>query len=80
MNSFTNGRHLNYNQMQLILFLVCLGDQGGALVSYESGEPVVIGIASWVLLGCSQPKNPGVFARTSAALEWIHTHTQIEVY
>lgn len=72
-----NGCSLYSNHTLFLLCLVCNGDQGGALVSYESDKPVMIGIASWTLIGCSQPKRPGVFARTSAALEWIHTHTQI---
>eukprot|EP00980_Cylindrotheca_fusiformis_P020361 scaffold7377_cov92-Cylindrotheca_fusiformis.AAC.1 len=49
----------------------CQGDSGGPLVLEKSSNShVLVGLVSWGE-GCGRPGIPGVYARTSAALEWI---------
>eukprot|EP00980_Cylindrotheca_fusiformis_P025391 scaffold13563_cov122-Cylindrotheca_fusiformis.AAC.1 len=49
----------------------CQGDSGGPLVLEKSSNShVLVGLVSWGK-GCGRPGIPGIFARTSAALEWI---------
>ncbi|OQV21591.1 putative Ovochymase-2 [Hypsibius exemplaris] len=50
----------------------CNNDSGGPLVCMsQSGTFKVVGISSRVASGCDNPDHPLVFARTSAAAEWI---------
>jgi len=55
----------------------CYGDSGGPIVerSYRGDGTFVdihVGIVSWGD-GCANPNKPGVYARTSAGVDWIRT-------
>ncbi|XP_077407647.1 transmembrane protease serine 9-like [Vanacampus margaritifer] len=51
----------------------CQGDAGGPMVSEQDSLWIQSGIISFGL-GCSQPKNPGVYVRVSRYQSWINSH------
>lgn len=57
-------------------FEACFGDYGGPLVSFETGEPSLIGIVSWGDR-CGLPGFPGVYSKVVAAREWIHSYAGV---
>ena len=48
----------------------CSGDSGGPLTSVINGRAVLLGVTSWGLW-CGDPNLPGVYARVTAARDWI---------
>uniref|UniRef100_A0AAV1USS5 Peptidase S1 domain-containing protein n=1 Tax=Peronospora matthiolae TaxID=2874970 RepID=A0AAV1USS5_9STRA len=48
----------------------CQGDSGGPLVREQLDGDVLIGVVSWGS-GCGRGGYPGVYARVSAAMEWL---------
>ncbi|MGB1675359.1 MAG: trypsin-like serine protease [Miltoncostaeaceae bacterium] len=48
----------------------CQGDSGGPLVAEVNGRRVQVGVTSWGLR-CGDPEYPGVYAKVSAARDWI---------
>ena len=48
----------------------CSGDSGGPMTTIAGGRPVQVGVVSWGLR-CGDPGSPGVYARVSAARDWI---------
>ena len=48
----------------------CQGDSGGPFVCNDDGKAVVAGTVSWGI-SCADADYPGVYARTTTALEWI---------
>lgn len=48
----------------------CSGDSGGPLTATINGRKVLLGITSWGIR-CGNPNLPGVYARVSAARDWI---------
>ena len=48
----------------------CQGDSGGPFVCNDGGKAVVAGTVSWGI-SCADADYPGVYARTTTALEWI---------
>lgn len=49
----------------------CQGDSGGSLICEENGRFVVRGVTSWGQ-GCGVEGFPGVYARVTSAMSWIH--------
>jgi len=55
----------------------CQGDSGGPLVcDAGSGRFVLHGATSWGY-GCADPQYPGVWARISHELDWIHSYVDV---
>jgi len=51
----------------------CHRDSGGPLTYNENGRSYLIGVVSWgIPRFCGTPGYPGVFARVTAALDWIY--------
>ncbi|CAJ1963773.1 unnamed protein product [Cylindrotheca closterium] len=49
----------------------CQGDSGGPIVAVDGDTHVQVGVVSWGY-GCAQADFPGVYARTSSAMDWIN--------
>ena len=60
-----------------VLSDTCKGDSGGPLVTKIDGRWTLIGVVSYGV-NCSEPAYPGVYARVTSVLDWIHQETQLE--
>ncbi|XP_027146977.1 transmembrane protease serine 3-like [Larimichthys crocea] len=54
----------------------CYGDSGGPLGCEDSSVWKLVGATSWTI-GCALKYRPGVYARVTAALSWIHQQMEV---
>lgn len=56
----------------------CYGDSGGPLTTFEQNgiQPILVGLVSFGR-GCGRPSSPGVYARITAARDWIRLLTAV---
>ena len=58
------------------IILLILGNKLGPLtVTNNDGSATLVGVTSWGF-GCGNAQSPGVFARVSTVLDWIHTYME----
>ena len=56
--------------------MACNGDSGGPLVCMRGNQPVVYGVTSWAIPGCSYSGSAPLFARVGHFREWINEKAQ----
>merc|ERR1712183_357840 len=58
--------------IQGVTYGSCEGDSGGPIVNPADGKQV--GVVSFGSDNCENPKEPGVYARVSSVIDWIHVY------
>jgi len=53
----------------------CQGDSGGPFICRDNGKAVLTGVVSFGI-GCALPGYPGVYARTTAVLDWVKANME----
>ncbi len=56
--------------------MACNGDSGGPLVCMRGSQPVVYGVTSWAIPGCSYSDSAPLFARVGHFRDWINEKAQ----